>query len=74
MFLSRSSRAGGIESRCRSGSLLCGECKNDLTNKINIFLKKHQEEREKAKDKIDDFLIKENADLKRLVEDKLKKF
>ena len=63
-----------IESRCRSGSLLCGECKNDLTNKINNFLKKHQEEREKAKDKIDDFLIKENADLKRLVEDKLKKF
>ena len=62
-----------IESRCRSGSLLCGECKNDLINKINRFLKTHQEEREKAKDKLDDFLIKENVDLKRIVKEKLKK-
>ena len=62
-----------IESRCRSGSLLCGECKNDLTTKINNFLKTHQEEREKAKDKLDDFLIKENIDLKRIFKEKLKK-
>jgi len=62
-----------IESRCRSGSLLCGECKNDLINKINNFLKTHQEEREKAKDKLDDFLIKENIDLKRIFKEKLKK-
>jgi tryptophanyl-tRNA synthetase len=62
-----------IESRCRSGDLLCGECKNDLIQKINNFLKTHQEEREKAKDKIDEFLIKENVDLKRIIKEKLKK-
>ena len=62
-----------IESRCRSGDLLCGECKNDLIQKINNFLKTHQEEREKAKDKIDEFLIKENVDFKRIIKEKLKK-
>jgi tryptophanyl-tRNA synthetase len=62
-----------IESRCRSGSLLCGECKNNLTQKINAFLKTHQEEREKAKDRIDEFLIKEKLDLKEIFLEKLKK-
>ena len=62
-----------IESRCRGGDLLCGECKNDLIQKINSFLKIHQEKREKAKDMIDKFLIKENIELKDIVKEKLKK-
>jgi tryptophanyl-tRNA synthetase len=62
-----------IESRCRGGDLLCGECKNDLIQKINSFLKIHQEKREKAKDIIDQFLIKENIELKNIVKKKLKK-
>ncbi|TFF69183.1 MAG: tryptophan--tRNA ligase [Promethearchaeota archaeon] len=62
-----------IESRCRGGDLLCGECKNNLIRKINSFLKKHQEEREKAKDKLDSFLIKEKIDLKEIVREKMEK-
>jgi tryptophanyl-tRNA synthetase len=62
-----------IESRCRGGDLLCGECKNNLIQKINSFLKIHQEKREKAKDMIDKFLIKENIELKDIIKEKLKK-
>jgi tryptophanyl-tRNA synthetase len=62
-----------IESRCRAGDLLCGECKNDLIQKINSFLKTHQERREKARPKLDKFLIKERTDLKEIVKEKLKK-
>lgn len=62
-----------IESRCRAGDLLCGECKNDLIQKINSFLKTHQERREKARSKLDKFLIKERTDLKEIVKEKLKK-
>lgn len=36
--------------KCRNGEILCGECKMALTEKINVFLEKHQEKREKAKE------------------------
>ena len=62
-----------IESRCRGGDLLCGECKNNLIQKINSFLKTHQEKREKAKDQIDSFIIKEENDLRDIYQEKLKK-
>ncbi len=62
-----------IESRCIAGDLLCGECKNNLIQKINKFLKVHQEKREKAKDILDQYLIKEKIDLKKIISDKLKK-
>ena len=62
-----------IEFRCRGGDLLCGDCKNDLIHKINNFLKIHQEKREKAKDQIDQFIIKEQADLDAIVKKKLEK-
>tara|TARA_Y100000310_G_C20675029_1_gene812514 strand:+ start:1022 stop:2146 length:1125 start_codon:yes stop_codon:yes gene_type:complete len=42
----------------KSGVLLTSELKQILINKINIFLKKHQKEREKAKKKVDKFLLK----------------
>ena len=43
---------------CRSGELLCGECKAELTSRIKKFLHQHRKKREKAKDKIDEFLFK----------------
>ncbi|MCL2712125.1 MAG: tryptophan--tRNA ligase [Methanomassiliicoccaceae archaeon] len=43
-----------LTERCRNGEILCGECKVALTEKINVFLEKHQEKREKAKDVIGD--------------------
>lgn len=46
-----------IAQRCRDGDILCGECKNLLIDKVNSFLEKHKEGREKAKDMLDKFLL-----------------
>jgi len=43
----------------KSGSLLTGELKSILIEKINAFLKSHQEKREKAKEQLDKFLLKD---------------
>jgi len=40
----------------KSGKMLTGELKAILIEKINLFLEKHQEKREKAKDRINEFL------------------
>ncbi len=50
-----------IEEKYRSGELLSGELKQILIDKLNAFLKVHQERREKAKDKINDFLFNPNS-------------
>ncbi len=42
----------------RSGKLLSGELKKILIDKLNIFLEKHQKEREKAKKNIEKFIYK----------------
>ncbi len=46
------------EKKCRSGEILCGECKKDLTERLNRFLAEHQKKREKAKNIIDKFHVK----------------
>ena len=46
------------ESACKSGSLICGECKKQLAERVKAFLVDFQEKREKAKEVLDDFLIK----------------
>jgi tryptophanyl-tRNA synthetase len=33
---------------CKSGALLCGDCKSHLIDRVHGFLKEHQERREKA--------------------------
>ncbi len=62
-----------IQSKCIGGELLCGECKKDLTQKINKFLSEHQKQREKAKDVLEDYLLKEKVDLKSLINEKKRK-
>ncbi len=59
-----------IQSKCLGGELLCGDCKKDLIQKINIFLSEHQKQREKAKDILEDYLLKEKVDLKYLINKK----
>lgn len=49
----------GRRQSCKAGELLCGECKKDLIERVNKFLKKHQERRENAKNKIDDFVVRD---------------
>ncbi len=46
------------ESACKSGSLICGECKKQLAERVKAFLVDFQAKREKAKDVLNDFLIK----------------
>lgn len=43
----------------KSGKLLTGELKMILINKLNLFLKKHQEAREKAKKNVERFMIRD---------------
>ena len=46
------------ERNCKSGEILCGECKTDLVERLNKFLEEHREKREKAKDVIETYHIK----------------
>jgi tryptophanyl-tRNA synthetase len=43
----------------KSGKLLSGELKQILIDKLNAFLKDHQEKREKAKSQLDKFILKD---------------
>jgi len=47
-----------LENDCRSGALICGDCKARLAKVISRFLVDFQEKREKAKDVLDDYFIK----------------
>jgi tryptophanyl-tRNA synthetase len=46
------------ERKCRSGEILCGECKKDLTERLNRFLAEHQKKREEARGIIEKFHVK----------------
>ena len=48
-----------IEQAYRSGDLLTGELKAILIEKVTKFLTNHQKEREKAKDKLEDFIVRD---------------
>ncbi len=42
-----------VYKECKSGERLCGECKQEAAELTSQFLKKHNEERKKAKEKIE---------------------
>lgn len=44
--------------KCRRGEILCGECKTELTERVNKFLTEHQRKREKARNIVEKFYIK----------------
>jgi tryptophanyl-tRNA synthetase len=46
------------EKQCRSGGIMCGECKKDLTESINKFLAEHQKRRERARDTVEKYHIR----------------
>lgn len=48
-----------LREKCVSGTILCGECKKILEERVKKFIKNHQQEREKAKNKIDKFILKD---------------
>ncbi|MFH1840406.1 MAG: tryptophan--tRNA ligase [Nanoarchaeota archaeon] len=55
-----------LEKKCKTGKILCGDCKKQCIEFTKKFLKEHHEKREKAKKQIDKFLIKEKIDIKNL--------
>jgi tryptophanyl-tRNA synthetase len=46
------------ERLCRSGGIMCGECKKQLADRVKVFLTGFQEKREKARDVLGEFLLK----------------
>ncbi len=48
-----------IRQKYKSGEMLTSELKEILIEKINSFLKKHQQEREKARKKVEKFIFKD---------------
>jgi tryptophanyl-tRNA synthetase len=46
------------ERRCKAGEIMCGDCKTDLTERVNKFLAEHQRKREEARDIVEEFHIK----------------
>lgn len=48
-----------VEETCRSGARLCGDCKAELADKVVSFLARHQEAREAARDRVEEFVLKD---------------
>ncbi|HYS99061.1 MAG TPA: tryptophan--tRNA ligase [Thermoplasmata archaeon] len=48
-----------VERTCKNGERLCGDCKEELWGKVRDWLKKHHAAREKAKDHIEEFIVRD---------------
>ncbi len=48
-----------IYENCKNGCLICGDDKQRLAEKVRSFLIEHQKKREKARDIIDDFILRD---------------
>ncbi len=59
IFEESDSALGERDGKCRAGELLCGECKQYLAERVEKFLVKHQEKREKARDIIEEFMVRD---------------
>jgi tryptophanyl-tRNA synthetase len=46
------------EKQCKTGKMLCGDCKKELTERINKFLSEHQKKREQAKNSLEEYHVK----------------
>ncbi|MFW9975497.1 MAG: tryptophan--tRNA ligase [Candidatus Thorarchaeota archaeon] len=55
IFMPDDSDLADIEQKCRSGEILCGECKQILAPMMMEFLEKHQAARAEVKDRVDEF-------------------
>lgn len=47
-----------LDRECRTGAVICGDCKTILTERANEFLREHQKQREKAKKDLEKFFLK----------------
>ena len=53
LFEKDDKKVNELADKCKRGEILCGECKQILTGKINVFLEEHQAKREEAKEVVD---------------------
>lgn len=58
LFEEDDERLSELEKECRAGDIICGECKERLATVVKYFLKNFQVKREKARERLDKFLIK----------------
>ena len=58
LFEEDDGRLAELERECRSGDIICGDCKARLAEVVKRFLTDFQKKREKARDKLDQFLLK----------------
>jgi tryptophanyl-tRNA synthetase len=62
LFETDDRRALELRQECLKGARACGECKKQLAAKVVNFLKRHQAARERARDRIEDFVIRDCSD------------
>jgi tryptophanyl-tRNA synthetase len=58
-FAPEDSYLSEVETTCRAGERMCGDCKAELTEHVAAFLTSHQEMKEKAKDRLDRFMVRD---------------
>jgi tryptophanyl-tRNA synthetase len=59
MFEEDDRKISDLREDCKSGRILCGDCKKYLADKVCKFLEEHQRRREKAKKEIGKFVVKD---------------
>ncbi|MDP6459873.1 MAG: tryptophan--tRNA ligase [Candidatus Hydrothermarchaeota archaeon] len=48
-----------LSRKCKEGEMICGECKALLAERVKAFLRAHQRNREKAKDRLEEFMLRD---------------
>jgi len=61
VLLSDDKEAIQLRRKCRTGEVLCGECKKNLAEKTKRFLVQHQKKREDAKNNLTEYLLERNG-------------
>jgi tryptophanyl-tRNA synthetase len=59
LFEEDDKKLGEIYNMCKRGETICGDCKKMLAERVKKFLETHQRRREKARDVIQDFMLRD---------------
>ena len=59
MFEEDEQKLLNIHDECKSGRLLCGDCKAMLAPRVKRYIEQHQARRERAKGMLDEFIIED---------------
>jgi tryptophanyl-tRNA synthetase len=59
LFENNDKKVKEIFENCKSGKRICGECKAELAKRVKEFLIEHQKKREKAKNLVEKFILRD---------------